>query len=76
MMDVSVGSDYAVMEGPKFKAYYGYEEVDKPTQNWCFVVWKNGKEVFRRTTEELAPIANGYGPAEMLLLGLALYMNK
>lgn len=74
--DVYSASDYAGIETPRFKAYYGYEETDPTTDEWCFVVWKNGKEVFRERNTRLLQIANGEGPVDMLLAGLALYLSK
>lgn len=68
-------SDYASIDTGKFKAYYGYEEVGQ-TEEWNFVVWKNGKEVFRKTNSELLDIACGEGPLDMLVAGLALYLGK
>jgi len=65
----------AGIETPKFKAYYGPDEIELETGDWCFVVWKNGKEVFRRTNSELTQIHEG-SPAEMLLTGLSLFLIK
>jgi hypothetical protein len=69
------GSDYASIEG-KVQAYYGPNETDPDTFEWCMVVRKNGKEVFRRTNSELLAIAAGESPMDMLLSGLAIYLNK
>lgn len=74
--DIYVASDYAGIETPRFKAYYGYEEVDPHTDEWCFVVWKNDKEVFRVRNTQLLDAACGDGPKDMLIAGLALYLSK
>jgi hypothetical protein len=69
-------SDYACLESGRIKAYYGYEQIDQDTDEWCFVVWKNNKEVFRKTNSELLDIPCGDGPKDMLIAGLALYLGK
>lgn len=70
-----IAGDYAGIEGP-IEAYYGYEVVDEDTEEWCFVVRKKGKEVFRRTNSQLLEIAPNNSPEGMLIAGLALYLNK
>lgn len=74
--DVYAASDYAGIETPKFRAYYGYAETCPHTDEWCFVVWKGGKEVFRARNTELLNVASGEGPKDMLIAGLALYLAK
>lgn len=59
----------------RIAVYYGYKVVDPDTDEWCFVVNKNGKEVFRATNSELLGIANGDSPKDMLIAGLTLYMK-
>ena len=68
--------DYAGFETPRFRAYYGYEQIDEQSEEWCMVVWKNGKEVFRKTNSELLDVACGDSPVDMLLAGLCLYLCK
>jgi hypothetical protein len=66
----------ASIAGPKIDVYYGPNEIDPSTGEYCFVVYKNNKEVFRRTNSQLLDIAGGDSPESMLIAGLALYLNK
>lgn len=68
--------DYCGFESGKVKVYYGHEQIDGTTEEWCFVVWKNGKEVARYTNSQLLDIACGDSPKAMLIAGLALYLGK
>lgn len=74
--DIYSASDYAGFETGAYKAYYGYEETDPTTDEWCFVLYKRGKEVFRARNTELLMVAAGEGPSDMLIAGLALYFRK
>lgn len=76
MIQVYSASDYACTEGGKVQAYYGYEVTDPDTEEWCFVVRKSGKEIFRKTNSQLLEIAGGESPLDMLCAGLALFVNK
>lgn len=33
-MNTYVSGDYAGIESPNFRAYYGYEEIDEQTEEW------------------------------------------
>lgn len=68
--------DYAGFESGKLRCYYGYEQIDQLTEDWCFVVWKNDREVFRVPNHQLVDIAPGGSPLDMLVAGLALYLGK
>jgi hypothetical protein len=70
------GSYSSSIEGHKVSVYYGPNEIDPSTGEYCFVVLKSGKEVFRRTNSQLLDIAGGDSPEAMLIAGLALYLNK
>lgn len=61
---------------PKFEVYYGPKETDPETGDWCMTIKKNGKEVFRVPNSDLLLVANGEGPKDMLIAGLALYLSK
>lgn len=61
---------------PKLKVYYGQDSTDPETGEWQFTVTKNGKEVFSILNSELLTVANGEGPKDMLIAGLALYLAK
>lgn len=78
--NIYISGDYAGFETPKIKAYYGYEEIDPRSEEWCMVIYQkrtNGmKEVFRKTNSELLDVACGDSPEAMLLAGLALYLSK
>ena len=37
--------DYAGLESGNLKFYYGYEVEDPLTEDWCFQVKKDGKEI-------------------------------
>ena len=76
MIQVDIRSDYAILETPKYTAYYGYEEIDPVTGDWCCVIKKNGKEVARIPNSLLTPHCEGGGPGEMLLVGLGMYLGK
>lgn len=69
-------SDYCGFESGKIKVYYGYEQVDQQTEEWCCVIWKNDKEVARYTNSQLLDIACGESPKDMLIAGLSLYLGK
>ena len=71
-----IASDYCGFDGDKISVYYGYEETDELTGDWCFTVKKNGKEVFRATNERLLALAGNESPEAMLIAGLSLYLNK
>lgn len=60
----------------KIDVYYGPEETDPDTGDWCVVVKKNGKEVLRVPNSELLLVANGEGPKDMLIAGLAIYLSR
>jgi len=68
-------SDYASFKAGKYSMYYGYEEIDPVTNDWCFTVTKNGKEVFRVTNEVLLNYCPEPTPLGMLVAGCALYFN-
>jgi len=73
-------STYSSILGGKLSAYYGQDETDERTGDWCAVIWKEGlngkKEVFRATNTELLEVASGNKPLDMLVAALALYLNK
>jgi hypothetical protein len=69
-------SDYAGFESGKWDAYYGCEETDPDTGDWCFVLKKDGREVFRASNEQLLAICPEESPLGMLTAGLALYMTR
>lgn len=77
---ISNGSDYAMFETQKWKAYYGSGEIDPVSEEWLFVLVQrkpNGleKEVARYTNSQLLEVSNGEGPKDLLIAGLALYFS-
>ena len=84
---VSVSSDYAHAQALNHDFYYGYEETapdpkclaeDKGTEDeimlWCFVAKVDGKEVLRRTQEQLH-MKDCFSCAEGLLRGIMQYLE-
>lgn len=70
-------STYASAKAGKYNFYYGFEITDPVTQDWCFVVRKSDKEIFRVTNEVLLNYCSEPTPLGMLVAGLALYFaNK
>lgn len=72
----SANREVLIEAAPRFRAYYGEEQIDELTGDYCFVVWKNGKEVFRRTNTDLLDVACGESPEAMLIAGMALYLAR
>ena len=70
------GNREVLIDTPKVKMYYGERETDPLTGDYCFVVYKNGKEVFRKTNSELLDVACGESPEAMLIAGLSLFLSK
>lgn len=70
------GSNYAHIEGYKMSFYYGPDEIDEETGEWLFVARKNGKPAMLIPTSQLLEVAGGDGPKDMLLAGIALYLNR
>ena len=63
------------IENGKFRVYYGEKETDPLTQDYCMVIWKGDKEVFRKTNAELLDIANGEGLKDLIIAGLVSYLR-
>lgn len=76
-----ISSDHASFETAKYKAYYGCEEVDPASEEWCMVLVKKlpsglEKELVRYTNSQLLDISGNESPEGMLLAGLSLYFSK
>lgn len=71
-----IGRDFASFDSGKIKVYYGPDFIDEETEEFCCVVFKNNKEVFRRTNSELLNVAAGESPEAMLIAGLSLYLAR
>jgi hypothetical protein len=73
--------DSAAINSGKMAVYYGEQETDPMTNEWCGVVFKNGtnglqKEVFRATNSQLLEVSAGESPTDMLVATLALYLAR
>jgi len=73
---IYTGTREVLIDTPRVKVYYGSEETDEVTGDFCFVVWKNGKEVFRRSNAELLDVACGESPEAIMIAGLAMYLAR
>jgi hypothetical protein len=62
--------------GSKIEAYYGKSVIDDITGDFCFIVKKNGNEVFRKTNTQLSDFAGEHSPQGMLIAGLMMYLNR
>ena len=72
---ISYTNRSAELEKANIKVYYGDAVTDERTGDFCFVIYKNGKEIFRRTNAELLDIANGEGMKDLVIAGLFAYMK-
>lgn len=72
---ISYSSRSAEIEKANLSVYYGENEIDERSGDYCFVIRKNGKEVFRKTNTELLEIANGEGLKDLLIAGLIAYLK-
>lgn len=50
--------DYAGLDAGNLRFYYGYEVEDPETEDWCFQVKKDGKEIYRATRTEIEKAAD------------------
>lgn len=69
--------DYAGLISGKYKFYYGYEVEDPLTENWCFQVKENGREVFKATTKKIEESINNDQldkPQDYLLAGIGMWL--
>jgi hypothetical protein len=63
----------ALIEKDKLKVYYG--QIDDISEEYCLVIWKSDKEIFRKTNSQLLEISNGEGIKDLLIAGLASYLK-
>lgn len=69
--------DYAGLVANNMSFYYGYEETDQLTDDWCFCVKKDGEEIFRTTRtyiENSVESTQLYMPQDYLLSGIAIWL--
>lgn len=72
---ISYSNRSVLIEKDKYTIYYGEDETDELTGDYCMVIRKAGKEVFRRTNSELLSIANGESPQDLVIAGLVAYLK-
>ena len=65
----------AEIEKANISVYYGENEIDERSGDYCFVIRKNGKEIFRRTNTQLLDVANGEGLKDLLIAGFTEYIK-
>ena len=75
MANVGISDDYAVLDAGDFRFYYGYEHTDDDG-NWLFLVRKQGKVLFQRTAHQLNNIDELADTSEILLIGIAEYIES
>lgn len=77
---VSLSDDYAVLTAGGLRFYFGYEFTMGETEEWCFVVHKmKGSrcvDELMRVPESTLGIRDGTDPVEVLLEGIAMWMNS
>jgi len=68
--------DYAGLESGNLKFYFGYEEIDEKTEEWCFVAKKDNKEILRIPQSELNKKCKNMldMPQDYLIFGIGIYL--
>lgn len=75
-IDVYSSGDYAGVYIGGYSFYYGYEETDPITEEWCFHVTFEDKEIARFTTSQLDAVAStDKTPQSYLLAGMSLWIS-
>lgn len=71
---VYVSSRHASFSG-KVSGYYG-SDPDETSEEWVGILYKNGKEIFRRSNSQLLEVTGIESPEGCLMALLVLYVNK
>lgn len=69
--------DYAGLTSGNLQFYYGYEVEDPESQDWCFQVKKDGKEIFRMSRSKIRQSVESDqldGPRDYLIAGIGLWL--
>lgn len=69
--------DYAGLNSGNLKFYYGYEVIDGLTDDWCFQVKKDGKEVYRVTRKKIEESIDNRQldkPQDYLIAGIGMWL--
>jgi hypothetical protein len=74
--DITYSNRSIEVRTPKYTIIYGESEQDYFTDEWCFVVWKNGVEKARYTNSELLSESFGERPVDLFLAGMVKYFCK
>lgn len=78
VIEVFSSDDYAFLNADRFTFYYGYEEMDVETEEWCFTVSKDKKEILRLKQSEIeknSNLSNFSDVKDYLLIGIGLYLS-
>jgi hypothetical protein len=74
--DITYSNRSIEVRTDKYTIIYGESEPDYFTDEWCFVVFKGGKEKARFTNSELLEEAQGERPVDVFLAGMVKYFCK
>lgn len=69
--------DYAGLDSGNLKFYYGYEVEDQLTEDWCFQVKKDGKEIYRVPRSKIEESVNNRQldmPQDYLIAGIGMWL--
>ena len=68
-------NDYAGLDSGRFSFYYGYEVEDPSTEEWCFQVKENNKEIFNITSSYIEKQINNLNtPQDYLIAGIGIWL--
>ena len=69
--------DYAGLNSGNLKFYYGYEVEDPLTEDWCFQIKKDDKEIYRATRSKIEESVNNRQldmPQDYLIAGIGMWL--
>jgi len=69
--------DYSGLNTGNLKFYYGYEVEDSLTEDWCFQVIKDGKEIYRITRTYIEQSLDNRqldSPRDYLIAGIGIWL--
>ena len=65
----------ALIETGKHSIYYGEDEIDPISGDYCLVVRRGEKEIARYTNSQLLEMANGEGMKDLVIAGLVIMLR-
>ena len=71
--------DYAGLDTEDYSFYFGYERADPVTEEWMFVVRKNGSEVFTLCSSDIENKTERRQlnmPQDYLIAGIGIWLNE